>query len=113
MPRGTNSVQLLKDEDVRRWYENLARGSDQTARERLRVLARLCRLIETTPQEMLKSQSVGNGFEDALMDFVEIQRKEGRAPGYLKNYVKAARSWMEYNGLPMRRRIKVGNASSS
>ena len=33
----------------------------------------------------------------------------GRSPGYVVNYVKAVRSWLEYNEIRLYRRIKVGN----
>ncbi len=104
------SEDLLKDDDVRRWFENLGRGSTLTARERLRVLARFCRLMETTPTKMVEDvRDHRKSFEDSLMDFLGSQIDAGRKPGYLGNYLKAVRSWLDYHGLTIQRRIKLGN----
>ncbi len=117
MPRKTKaqSRNLLKDPDVKRWYENLRRGSAQTARERLRVLARLGRHLKTTPAELVDLAENGNGkdLEDRLMDFLEGQLQAGRTPSYLENYLKAIRSWLEYHGLQIRRRVKLGNTRAT
>ncbi len=82
---------LLEDEDLRRGYENLHRGSPQKARESMRTLARLSRHQDTTPWEILASHEEGNGFRNALMDFVHDRLEEGKAPGYVNNYAKAAK----------------------
>ena len=110
MPGKPTSEDLLNDDDVRRWFENLARGSTLTARERLRVLARLCRLMETTPTKIVEDvRDHRKSFEDSLMDFLGGQINAGRKPGYLGNYLKAVRSWLDHHGLAIQRRIKLGN----
>ncbi len=112
---GGGSRDLLEDPDVQRWYENLRRGSAQTARERLRVLARLGRHLQATPAELVALAENGNGaeLEDRLMDFLEAQLQAGRAPSYLGNYLKALRSWLEHHGLRLRRRVKVGDVQAT
>jgi hypothetical protein len=107
----TASQGLLEDEDVRRWHENLKGGSEQTARERLRVLARLCRLLETTPAEIVSMVSGPDlkTLEDRLHDFFQEQRKAGRTASYLENYLKVLRSWLDHHGLALRRKFKLGN----
>jgi len=42
---------LLENPDVRRWYDNLARGSPVTADVRLRRLGVYCEIANTTPEE--------------------------------------------------------------
>lgn len=113
MPRKGRSEKLLKNSDVKRWFENLRRGSEQTARINLRLLERLCRYMNTTPQDIVKDHGKGNGFEDTFQDFLEGQRKKGRAPSYLNNYVKVARSWLQHNRLVMYRKVKVGKTQST
>ena len=104
------STDLLQDEDVRRWYENLCGGSVQTARERLRVLARLCRHLETTPQKIvLQVEEDGKALEDRLHDFLRGEREAGRTASYLENYLKALRSWLDHYGLKLKRKFKLGN----
>ena len=109
------SRDLLEDPDVKRWYENLRRGSAQTARERLRVLARLGRHLQATPAQIVELAENGNGreLEDRLMDFLDGQLKAGRTPSYLENYLKAARSWLEFQGLTIRRHIRLGDTKST
>jgi len=47
--------------------------------------------------------------ENLLMDFVSELHREGKAPGYIENYLKSVKSWLEFNGVKLVRRIKVGN----
>ncbi len=105
--------ELLEDEDVRRWYESLRRDSSMTATERLRVLARLCRMMKTSPQGIVEAVREGNGFTDAFEDFLEAQRRKGRRPGYLANYLKTVRSWLDRFGLDLGRKVKVGNTKAT
>ncbi len=108
------SQDLLVDDDVRRWYENLARASEQTAIERLRVLARYCRMRKTTPREIVVvARRRGNSFEDDLQDFLQEQRDAGRVPSYLANYLKTLRSWLDHHGLSLGRRINVGKTRAT
>jgi len=51
------------------------------------------------------------GVEDMLSDFVGGLLREGKAPGYVENYLKSVRSWLSYNEVRLVRRIKVGNRS--
>src|SRR5437879_3900780 len=45
---------LPTDPDLRRWYDNLARGSQLTADVRLRRMVHFCRKHNTTPAELAK-----------------------------------------------------------
>ncbi|UCD92863.1 MAG: hypothetical protein JSV43_02785 [Methanobacteriota archaeon] len=47
--RGSRFTKLLEDNEVRRWYENNARGSVVTADVYLRRLGNLCEGQELTP----------------------------------------------------------------
>jgi len=51
------------------------------------------------------------GFEDMLMDFVARLYREGKAPNYIANYLKAVRSWLNFHGISLVRKIKIGNQS--
>jgi hypothetical protein len=65
------SKKLLEDDDVRRWYENLARGSKITAAVRLRRLNLFCEQHSTTPKglaELGKSNIMQ--LENLLLDHV-------------------------------------------
>lgn len=101
---------LDEDPDFRRWFENLARGSQVTAVERARVLYRFLRAHDMSPQELVDfAKRDRRGVEDLLSDFVGKLLEEGKAPGYVENYLKSVRSWLTYNEIRLVRRIKIGN----
>lgn len=101
---------LEEDTTFRRWYDNLARGSEGTARERARVLYRFLGIQDVTASGLVEMgrEDVG-AVEDLLMDFVSELHREGKAPGYIENYLKAVKSWLRFNRIQLVRRIKVGN----
>ena len=101
---------LDESEDFRRWYENLARGSEGTARERARVLYRFLGIHGLTCDGLVKTaREDRKRVEDMLCDFVAKLEGEGKSPGYVENYLKAVRSWLDYNEIRLVRRIKIGN----
>lgn len=54
---------LLLDEDVRRWFENLRAKSVLTATVALRNLGHYCELTKTTPKQILeKAKKQRKGF---------------------------------------------------
>ena len=107
-------AKLLKDETVKRWYENLERGSPLTAKERLRVLNRYLQHHNLTPQKLVvKAKKSRESVEDQLHDFVTKLDREGKSPGYILNYIKAVRTWLDYNGIKLIRRIKIRDSQST
>src|SRR4030043_1227071 len=103
-------AKLLEEEDFRRWHENLARGSTGTAVERARVLYRFLNVQGMTPRGLVDlAKEDRRRVEDLLSDFVGKLLKEGKSPGYIENYLKAVRSWLEYNEIKLIRRIKIGD----
>ena len=109
--RKTRWAYLLDEDPVfRRWYDNLARGSETTAKERARVLYRFLQIHDLTPASLadMARESVEK-VEDVLMDFVTRLHGEGKAPGYIEQCLVAVKSWLEFNGVRLVRRIKIGN----
>jgi len=112
--RAPRWAHLLEDPEFRRWYENLARGSEGTAIERARVLYRFLRLHDMTPHGLVElARQDRRRVEDVLLDFVGKLHEEGKAPGYIENYLKAVRSWLNYNEIRLVRRIKIGNRNAT
>ncbi|MDG7016091.1 MAG: site-specific integrase, partial [Nitrososphaerota archaeon] len=100
--------QLLKDPDVQRWFNNLARGSVITAEERLRRLGRFCNATGYTPQTVVDfKRRDPEGFEKFMMDFVDESLKKGEKPAQVKNNLVTIRSWLGHFGLKIERRIKL------
>ena len=69
-PRSKISLyrQLFTDANVRRWYDNVVRGSEITADVYLRRLGAFCRLNNLTPQKLILAGV--KAVEDLLMDYV-------------------------------------------
>jgi len=63
---------LLNDQDIRRWYDNVARGSVITAEERLRRLGRFGQSTGLDPKSIIeKKRASPDGFDDFIMDYVD------------------------------------------
>ena len=105
---------LKEDQDFKRWFDNLARGSRVTAFENARILYRFLRKYEMMPGELADlAKKDRHKVEDILMDFVAKLHEEGKAPNYISNYMKAVKSWLNYNEVRLIRRIKVGNRNAT
>lgn len=102
----------MQDEDVRRWYENLCRGSKLTASVRLRRLNLFCIQYKTTPKKLV---SIGKEdtkkLEDLLHDHVAYLESKQYAPSYIDDIPKAVRSWLSYNYIELKRKIKIANST--
>ena len=72
---------LDEDEDFRRWFNNIARGSRVTAFENARILFRFLRHHNMTPRELAElAKKDREKVEDVLLDFVSELHEEGKAP---------------------------------
>jgi integrase len=112
MPRkGLSAASLLDDPDVRRWFDNLARGSQATADVHLRRLGALCASLHLTPGELarLDEKEVHNRF----LDFVGTEEKRGMAGSYIVRTLKAGKSWLLHNGKKLERPIRVRGAKGT
>ena len=111
MPRKAAWKSLLeKDDDFRRWYDNIIRGSINTGNLYARTLYRLSKKLEITPSQMIEhARDNQRRFEDTVLDFVTKLVNEGKAPSYIDSYLKILKSWLEYNEITLIRKIKVGN----
>src|SRR3990170_308028 len=100
---------LLADEDVKRWCDNLARGSRATADNYLRVLGRFLDAHGLTPQAFLGLPTKRR--DDLLADHVTTMLDAGHAGSYVEVTKKAVASWLDWNGIKLTRRIKVPGSS--
>jgi hypothetical protein len=99
---------LLEDSDVRRWYDNLSRGSRATADNYLRVLGRFLAQTGLTAKALLKRKAKER--EDLLADRITRMLEENRAASYVEVTKKAVVSWLDWNGQRLRRRIRIPGA---
>jgi len=101
-------VSLKKDVNVRRWHDNVARGSRVTADVYFRRLGSFCQRFGKTPKA-LASMSKGDLY-NLMLDYVSSMEKDGYAGGYIESTLKAVKSWLSHNGLDIRRKVKIKGA---
>jgi len=103
-----------KNQDLQRWLRNVRRGSPVHAEIVRRQLGRLCELLSTTPEDMVKQARTNKKrFQDSLEDLVAQLEAEGKSPGYIIGLLKAVRSWLRYNDVALMRAIKVSNRNAT
>ena len=102
---------LLQDDNVRRWYENTSRGSKLNADIRLRRLNLFCYRTNTTPTKLVK---IGKKdvikIEDMLLDHVSWLESQNYAPNYIDGILKSVKSWLVFNYIELKRKVKIANA---
>ncbi|MDE2812524.1 MAG: hypothetical protein OXM01_05860, partial [Gemmatimonadota bacterium] len=102
---------LLNDPDVRRWHDNMRRSSAITCVVRLRRLNLFCHRVGMGPHELAKTgRDDPMKVENVLLDHVSWMEEKKYAPGYIAGVVGAVKSWLEYNHIEIRRKIKVANS---
>ncbi len=99
---------LFEDPDVRRWYDNLARGSRATADVYLRRVGAFCETAKTTPKKfaLLGELEIYN----LMLDYVSAMEKEGYTGSYIDSTLKCLKSWLSHNGKEVKRKIKIKGA---
>ncbi len=95
---------------MKRWYDNLARGSQATADVYLRRLGSFCEENKLTPKTVASLPR--RKLEDLLMDYVSSKEKK-YAGSYIQSTVKVVKSWLSHNGVELKRRIKINGATEA
>lgn len=115
--RATNSTkvveksELLLDPDVRRWYDNMARGSPLTADGRLYKLGRFCKLHHTTPATLAKMATRDlKAVTDLLQDHITMAESGDYSPGYIEEQINAVKSWFRHFDVAIKRRTKISRS---
>ncbi len=103
-------MDLLEDETVRRWVENLARRSDLTAGVYRRGLGYYCSKMNTTPARVLEDAKEIMPLQSQFQDFISIMEKEGKKGAYLARYKKVLHSWTKFNNITnFRLNVNIAN----
>ena len=110
-PKKQRYADLLKNPDIRRWFDNVARGSVATAEVYLRRLGAFCDQRGIQPSDLPKMAE--GALYDLMLDFVGAEEKKNRAGSYIASTLKAVRSWLVHHGVKMTRRIKVKGADQT
>jgi len=101
---------LLDDKNVRRWYENIARGSSSCAEIYLRNIGNFCAAMNTSPSAL--AQKSTKEIEDILMDYIGLTEKK-HAGSYIRNTIKIAKSWLAHNEIQLKRKIRITAANET
>jgi len=110
----TKKERMLVDEDVKRWFDNLGRGSTVTANVYIRRLSLFCETNGLSPTELVDlAKGDRKKAEDLVLDHVTRMEHEGNSPGYISGIVKSVRSWLKYNDAELKRRIKIRSPNAT
>ena len=107
---GKKYKQLLKDKNVQRWYDNLARGALTTADVYLRRMGTFCDVTKTTPKKL--STINEKDAHNIMLDFVSYYERKGRAGSYINSILKTVRSWLLFNNISVKQKIKVKGSNT-
>jgi site-specific recombinase XerD len=105
---------LLLDEDLRRWFENLKAKSILTATVALRNLGHYCELTQTDPKGILKKASEREkDFRYEFADFVRKMEKDGKAGSYIARFRKVILSWVKFNGIRLQLTVNISGENET
>ena len=111
MPKRGKWRILLKDPDVKRWFQGNERGSPITAEVSLRRLGKVTEILKLSPKGIIEeARADPKKLTDKIDDMVTYLESEGLAPGYIDGILKALKSWLRYNDVKLTRSIKVSGA---
>jgi hypothetical protein len=99
---------LNADPDVKRWYDNISRGSQSTADVYLRRLRAVCQSFNTSPKGLASLSDAE--LYNLLLDLASTMEKAGHAGSYTESTVKIVKSWLSHNGKEVKRKIKIKGA---
>ena len=105
---------FLANPDVKRWYDNVARGSMITADTRLR---RLRKFLEDHDMTAIQYANLAirdiRTATDILQDYITKLEENGNAPQYIKGLLTAVKSWLRHFDVEIKRKIKIKNIDST
>lgn len=110
----TKKTKLLAIPDVKRWYENVARGSPVSAEINLRRLSKFCEDNKITPTQLAELGIADvRKVTDLLQDHISWMENQGKAPQYIKGTITAIKSWLHHFDVFIKRRIKITDVDST
>ncbi|MBS7609589.1 site-specific integrase [Candidatus Bathyarchaeota archaeon] len=101
---------LLSDPKVRRWFDNVSRGSPVTAEVYLRRLGAFCESRGIDPQGLLSKKE--DELYELFLDYV-TEMQSGYAGSYIHSTIKALRSWLSFHGRELKRKVKIKGAQDT
>ena len=110
----SKTQQLLANTDIKRWFDNVKRGSPVTAEIRLRRLGKFCEGHSMTPMQLAElGMKDVRAVTDLLQDHVTQMEEMQMAPQYIKSTMTALKSWLRHFDVEIKRKIKIANIDST
>jgi hypothetical protein len=110
----TKKHNLLSNQDIRRWYDNLSRSSLVTAEVRLRKLGKFCENNKITPMELVElGHKDQKAIANLLDDNITTMEKNGNAPQYIKAIITSVKSWLAHHDIEVRRKMRITDVDST
>lgn len=97
---------LLLDDTLKRWHDNLKARSMITAEVYLRTMGLYCDLNNTNPQRIVRDGKTKE-FKDSFTDFVRKLESEGKAGSYIVRFKKVLRSWLKFNDIQISFNVNI------
>jgi integrase len=102
---------LKNNPEIKRWFLNMSRGSMITGEVYLRRLGQFCEINNTDPIAITKMTE--KEIANMLMDTVSLLESQGRAGSFIAGIMKSVKSWLSFNGISIKQKIKVKGADST
>lgn len=110
----TKKEKLLKNKDVRRWYNSVCRSSINTAEVRLRKMGKFCENHRMTPMKLVKLGTKNpKAVADLLEDYITTMESKGYAPQYIKAVLTAVKSWLAHFDIQVSRKMRIQNVDGT
>lgn len=103
---------MYSNPNVKRWYDNVSRGSPTTSEVWLRRLSKFCQDCNLTPMELAElGMKDARAVTDLLQDHITRMEESGNSPGYIKGMLNSVKSWLRQFDVEIKRNLKVRNPS--
>jgi integrase len=102
-------LELRQSKEINRWYNQI--GKRITAEVYLRRLGSFCNAMNTDPFKLIKMNE--KKLKDTVMDYIEMLENEGKAGSYIKSIIKGVKSWLSFNGITIKTKIKIRNTEDT
>jgi len=102
---------LKNNPEIKRWFLNMSRGSVITGEVYLRRLGQFCEINNTDPIAITKMTE--KEIANMLMDTVSLLESQGKAGSFIAGIMKSVKSWLSFNGISIKQKIKVKGADST
>jgi len=102
---------LKNNPEIKRWFLNMSRGSVITGEVYLRRLGQFCEINNTDPVAITKMTE--KEIANMLMDTVSLLESQGKAGSFIAGIMKSVKSWLSFNGISIKQKIKVKGADST